>query len=441
MAGNKYRHYTVLCFPVIMLAFLRLGEYLISHFFGSRDGLIASRFLALFFLYSYLLLIFIQILFLGKAMADNRRIEAGMGRVFFYGIVAVFSVCVVEIISRRIFPSRPPFEQRFPVHQWRCPKPYTMFSGVPSANGLNSLGYVGAVPALPKPEQEFRIFFLGGSTLVEGSPPIPEIIEELFKKNGYPDVKTYNWGVVSSVSGMELARLVHEITGLSPDLVVMYNGANDMTLPFTWDPRPGYPFNFIAYEYHPLVDKDVRTYPATAMYLYGSNILRLFMRDYFVERFVPLEQVRDECGYLSEAWKRKIADTYVENLVKADNIAQSFGARFMAFYQPMIYFKNRPALCEREKKILAGENFLSEGEYVKEMRLRILDRIEQAKKAHGVNIVDASLLYENDTTGVFTDNVHTTQAAKSLMATAIFRHIAEKITQEAARKKSAASGL
>ncbi len=55
---------------------------------------------------------------------------------------------------------------------------------------------------------------------------------------------------------MELARLVFEALAYQPDLIVSYSGANDIILPLSADPRPGYPFNFMIREYNPLLDKD-----------------------------------------------------------------------------------------------------------------------------------------------------------------------------------------
>lgn len=92
-------------------------------------------------------------------------------------------------------------------------------------------------PQMPKTREEYRVFFLGGSTVYVGKPPIADLVQRLFHEHGIKNVKVYNFGVVSSVSGMELARIVFELSDLAPDLIVMYNGGNDILQPWSWDRR------------------------------------------------------------------------------------------------------------------------------------------------------------------------------------------------------------
>jgi hypothetical protein len=78
-----------------------------------------------------------------------------------------------------------------------------------------------------KPPEETRIFIVGSSTIFNGTPlemSIPGQIEICFRKNGKDNVQVYNFGFVSSVSGQELALLVHLLSSYEPDIVVIYNG-------------------------------------------------------------------------------------------------------------------------------------------------------------------------------------------------------------------------
>ncbi|MEO1994087.1 MAG: hypothetical protein ABGZ17_02295 [Planctomycetaceae bacterium] len=114
------------------------------------------------------------------------------------------------------------------------------------------MGYRGAAPFPNEEADEFRICFLGGSTVVNGTPPIGELVANLFAERNYPRVRVYNFGGVSSVSPMELVKIVTEISSYRPDMIVMYNDGNDFLTPFSRDPRPGYPFNFLVCENHQL---------------------------------------------------------------------------------------------------------------------------------------------------------------------------------------------
>jgi hypothetical protein len=348
----------------------------------------------------------------------GQRIEVLLGRVFLSLLVCVVCFAALERVSRRFFFSRPPIEQRYPVQFCRHPRPYSMFSGEPNARNLNEMGYRGKAPIVPKPRGEYRVFFLGGSTVFRGNPTIADLVEQRFHADGMANVRVYNFGVISSISGMELARTVFEVADLSPNLVVMYNGGNDLLHPWTWDPRPGYPFNFIAYENNPILDKDLKAYPAWPLFLYGSNVMRILLRPYFVERFVPLERVRTECGYKTPEWRERVADAYVGNVVKTSLVAKAFGADFIAFYQPMVYYKE--TLSDEEQ--LCGN--AEEGEFARQVRAMVLSKIAWYTGEDAPDFVDLTSIYAGDTTSVFIDAIHTKQEAKPLVALAIYTHLA-----------------
>jgi len=349
-----------------------------------------------------------------------QRIEIFLGRLFISVIIFFLFFFVIDVISREFISARSPIEQLYPVEYVRHPRPYSMFAGKPSVANLNSLGYRGDVPQMPKPADEYRIIFLGGSTVYFGNPSISTLVEEIFKQNGIHHIKVYNFGVMSSVSGMELARIVFEVLDLAPDMIVMYNGGNDILQPLLYDPRPGYPFNFIAYENNPLLDKNIKNYPSTALLMYGSNIMRHFFRNYFVEKFVPLESVRKRSKFKSDEWKDEIANIYVGNLIKANKVSNVFGAEFIAFYQPSVYFKD--VLSDKEQYYKDDEK----SKFVKEISGRIITKIALSQKENEIRFIDLSGIYKNNPNWVFMDDLHTIQAAKSIVAQAVAQAIYKK---------------
>ncbi len=320
---------------------------------------------------------------------------------------------------------RSALERKFPVENTRRPTPYTMFTGLPGgriqSESLNRLGYRGAAPSAFKEDGEIRIFMLGGSTVFNGEPPIAALLQEEFRRSGRPDVAVYNFGVLSSISGMELSRIVHEIADLAPDLIVMYNGANDIMHPFFWDPRPGYPFNFIVYENHPLLESNVRSYPTLPLLAYGSTMLRMVASRYFLARFVPQEEERRKAGYASEPWKDEIARAYVGNLSKSARVASALGSEFLTFFQPMLFFRDQ---LTEEERALAYEPEL--GRHCNDLRERIRAQIELLPEEIGSRILDLSDAYDGYPAPVFVDFAHTTQKSKPLVAEAIYRQIVNR---------------
>jgi lysophospholipase L1-like esterase len=353
------------------------------------------------------------------------KFEVILGRIFLAIIAVTATFMLVDYASRWLLPSsRSVFERELgvPTEVFRKPKPYVMFGGSPGSplpgnERLNRLGYRGAEPSAVKPAGEYRIFLLGGSTVLFGEPTLAVLLEEQFRKNGYSHVRVYNFGVMSSVSGMELSRILFEIADLQPDQVIMYGGGNDIYQPAHYDPRPGYPFNFMVYESNPLIESDVRNYPTATMLAYGSNLCRHFFPSLFVNRFVPLQQLRKVAGWGSKEWGESVAKTYVDNLVKADRVSRAFGARFTAFFQPLVHYKNN---LSKEESVWSGdvtENYKYLREVVK----------TAAAGKRPLDFVDVSNVFENTSETVFKDQIHILQKHFQTVADEMFRHISRNI--------------
>lgn len=358
----------------------------------------------------------------------QNRMERFIARIFLVFVSIATTFLILDLASRPFITTKSSIEDYLPVNEFRHLKPYVMIGASPNrARELNADGYRCKRPPEPKDPSEFRIFMLGGSTTLLGNPPIANWIENEFELAGHPNVKVYNYGVLSSVSGMELARIVFEIADEEPDLVIMYDGGNDIIVPWESDPRPGYPMNFVVYENNPLAESTPKTYPAFTLFAYGSNLLRFICRDYFTERFIHLKQLREQVGWKSPAWREKIAAIYASNVVKASKASAAFGAEFIAFYQPMIFFKE-PLSPEEEMEERDKEQI----EYAQDMRKRMISKLRQAADADKVNWVDLSRIYHGRSQRVFTDIIHTTDPAKRLVATAIYKEINQLCAQKIA---------
>jgi len=98
----------------------------------------------------------------------------------------------------------------------------------------NSLGYRNREFSLKKPDGIFRIVVLGGSTTYTVAVDDNEKIftaqlEEILKdKYGYKNVEVINAGVGGYNSWESLINLQFRVLDIDPDLVVIYNGGNDV---------------------------------------------------------------------------------------------------------------------------------------------------------------------------------------------------------------------
>jgi hypothetical protein len=190
-----------------------------------------------------------------------------------------------------------------------------------------------------------------------GSPlerSLPGELERAFRESGRTDVRVYNWGVLSYVSGQELSLLAHLAPRFRPDLVVVYDGANDVYQPFVYDPRPGFPYNWHLYE---AGLRQLRG-PHSVDDLAGGLALRsAFVRWAFgggiVRRLTRLDELRRAAGHGTEPWRAEIAATYVANTERMCGVARGHGIRLAVFLQPMLAHKH--PLTARESGLLGGE--------------------------------------------------------------------------------------
>ena len=347
----------------------------------------------------------------------QHKFEIILGRIFLVLLLSGLTFVICDRISTKFISSRSSFEQLYlPVKVTRHPKPYVMFGGTPNVGDFNALGYRGKQPRVPKPADEYRVFILGGSTVWSGNPPIAVWLEQTFKKNGYPRVQVYNLGVESSVSGQELARVVFDVPELQPDLVILYNGGNDISAPLVYDPRPGYPFNFLVYERNPLLESDVRFYPALTMLAYGSNILRCLMPSFFERQFVNLKQARKDAGYLTKEWADAIVNQYVHNMLKAAVLAKAFKAETVVFFQPLVYFKQPVTSAE------SVFNPKGRQAYILEMHQQILGKMAPYA-ASGFKFYDLSRIFNGHSETIFRDDIHILDAAGEIVAQAIYERL------------------
>jgi hypothetical protein len=333
--------------------------------------------------------------------------------------VLVLTLVVTEIVSRWVAPQT----VQVGFANDRVPLPYTVFGPrqVDGAVRVNRLGYRGPVPAVPK-RDEFRVFVLGGSTVFLGKPALPELLQDRLRERGFDRVHVYNWGAVAASSGMEVARLAFEIGDFQPDLVVQYDGGNDVSTPFLYDPRPGYPLNFVVTERNPLLRSDLATYPTWTLFAYGSNLARILFPSFFTGRFLELDDLRREQGYGTAAWEDQIARIYVANLVRSARIAGGFGALYMGFFQPLIQFK--PSLSDDEKRVkdllidyLTNHRAAEFDAHANRMRERVLARV--AALGGIPKVVDLSGIFAPTTESIYTDFIHVNRAGNERIATAV----------------------
>ncbi len=110
-------------------------------------------------------------------------------------------------------------------------------------NRHNAHGFRGAEIPVPKPEGEFRIVCVGGSTtytsdVLDDEYAYPAVLEKVLHNTGKTHVRVINAGCGGWTTWESLVNLELRVCGeLEPDLVVIYHAINDAHTRLVWPPE------------------------------------------------------------------------------------------------------------------------------------------------------------------------------------------------------------
>lgn len=362
-----------------------------------------------------ILLLYAFSIFRGSSM-QNRRL-------FFWvaGILVVFEVLLV------LTNESSPYEDDV----FRYPSPYMHFTAKPGieidANPhmadtqhpirINEYGMRVETDINAAAPGVLKVFVLGGSTVFNGTPlssTIPGLLQERLG-DGY---RVYNFGGVSYVSGQELDLLMHRVLELDPDYVITYDGSNDIVQPYNYDPRPGYPYNFMVYEkgvqlFHQRPLGDIVT-----LLLRKSAVMSKLFRRPLNARLLSLDDLRKSSGYLSPEWEREIVSHYADNIKKFCTVAKGYGFKYAAFFQPMVHFKE--PRTPSEESHLGGEDFQK---YIHRQYARTKESYSELEDLDESQCLfhDMSLSLSGVGEELYWDYVHTNNRGNEILAETIYR--------------------
>lgn len=162
------------------------------------------------------------------------------------GLTALLAVVGAELLLSWFLPFPDPYagakiDNDFipSAHQPNMVLQIEIEDGLPGLSGINAfttnnVGLRGQPLSLPKPDDEFRVFLIGGSTTeclgISDSESIDRVLQVALQ-NDAPDglsVRVYNAGKSGDRSPDHVAMLTQRILHLEPDVVVVFAGINDL---------------------------------------------------------------------------------------------------------------------------------------------------------------------------------------------------------------------
>jgi lysophospholipase L1-like esterase len=296
-------------------------------------------------------------------------------------------------------------------------KPYVEF--VPQANyrsatvNTNERGFRGGPVANPKPPGRRRVVILGGSAAFgigasSDEATFPARLQAVLRARGGRDLEVVNAGAPAYVSGQELARLIYEIVDLEPDVVIIYDGFNDLNSPLLFDARPGYPSNFAWRE------QTVHFNSFRQLLRYRIQLSLQSSGVGFWARRV--RGVPDGVVPAAPAIDAEIIETYRRNLDRMVSLAQARGIRTVCVFQPTLLTRQRRPAPEEE--VVAYMERRHPGYLTRfgGLHPRAVEAMRQVAASRRGAFVDLSGLFDTMTGTIFIDAAHVTDRGNALIA-------------------------
>jgi tetratricopeptide (TPR) repeat protein len=300
----------------------------------------------------------------------------------------------------------------------RYPVPFVGFTGRPygrhpSGSRLDGWGFPNRAPPEPgKAPGNQRVFVLGDSTMWRSeeslAATVPALLQDALQGRGYRDVSVHNFSVVSTCATQMLALLFSKLIDYDPDLVIFVCGATDIFIPYSYDPRPGFPYNFYVTEelYTRYFDFD----------RVDKEGMAFGYADIFHDIAVRQAELRTQAGFgQSSQWELDIIETFRRFLLKLDRVATGFGLNVAVLLQPMANTKT--PLNDAEREHSRPEMFdYYQRQYQRYRGLLFPDGVAPRRCSERLTLFDATDVFDGHPELIYTDFIHYDLAGAGLMA-------------------------
>lgn len=238
-------------------------------------------------------------------------------------------------------------------------------------------------------EEDYKIAVLGGSTSTDGYYDFKCWPSILFEKYSGSRVTIFNAAVEGYASAQELIKLMRDIVPLKPDMVIVFDGCNDL-------PRDAMPSVANIFEF---------TYMKTIMeYINGQIGAEAGKHKIFCG--IPA------CERAIEVWLKNIK--YMHAVCEINNI------KFLSFMQPLFYGK--PKMHSKQDAIVHKKWDIHYGEASETIKVSMREFRKRAPEICKANdyIYDLSDILDNEE---YMDSLHVFEKGNRIIADEIFKVI------------------
>jgi lysophospholipase L1-like esterase len=240
-------------------------------------------------------------------------------------------------------------------------------------------------------KKNYKIAVLGGST-TDGKlyffKSWPQLMyEELYNK-GIENITIYNGGVVEYASGQELLKLIRDVIPLKPNMIILYDGFNDLNSQFEYPLTNGYLKKIFEFA--------------------KENMENDICNSLFTDKDFSICQGIETTKDLFSAWWSNIQTMYA--------IAMERNISFYSFCQPML--ESKRGKTEVEKNMLLSVNNPALTNLVEHSFRK---RIKQIAKLP-MYMHDLSYIFDNEK-DIYMDHCHVLEKGNQIIAREIIKII------------------
>lgn len=256
--------------------------------------------------------------------------------------------------------------------------------------------YSGFIVHGEEMENDYKIAVLGGSTTDGAAFPFKSWPQMLYEKLGKQGITIYNGGVSGYTSGQELVKLIRDILSLKPNMIVVYDGFNELNT------DTQYPFAF------PYAKKVVN---------YAAEHLE-----------EDIQGCYESILSLGVQSKRNFFSNWLLNLKNMHAVSKENNIDYLAFCQPELSSKRGKTMQEKNMLLSApaGYSFTRKKEEFRNC-------IEKISKLPDY-IYDLSYIFDGES-DIYMDSCHVWEKGNRIIAEEIAKIVLPKINNYKDGKK------
>jgi lysophospholipase L1-like esterase len=266
----------------------------------------------------------------------------------------------------------------------------------------------------------YKVFIFGGSTMWGTGAPdwgtIPAYLEADLSQLREGPICVINFGESAFVSTQGVIELILQLqSGNVPDLVIFYDGVNDVYAAYQSGRSTHQNFNQIAAKF----DKS-ESPPSLVAWIESSNSFRLLKRLADKLRLKPQNSTDlvtyKTMGIDTATLSDSVVETYISNYKIVDVLAQKYGFKFLFFWQPVITIGDKSLTSEEQGMKRKMDPALIE------LYKSVYHRVHEVAKKYE-NLYYIAEIFNSVNSEIWIDATHVTPVGNQLIAERISRVI------------------